>query len=169
MFSLYTYTHLEDFIRNIYLKIDIQEPQQLNLHTIAASLNIGIHSLCASSQVLLFEDKYYIFLDTRLTPLKQFEEFGHELGHVLLHAASQQHMNLDYRHYQEWKANLFALHFCIPTFMLQSLQPNQLDPYIISDLFGVTVEFACKRLTLYHQRVLQYQSLKLLQRSVQNA
>lgn len=166
MFSLYTYTHLEDFIQNTYLKLNIQEPQQLSLHTIADTLNIGIHSICTNSQVILFEGKYYIFLNDHLTASKQFEEFGHELGHVFLHAANQQHMNPDYRHYQEWKANLFALHFCIPTFMLQSLQPNQLDPYIISDLFGVTVEFACKRLSLYHQRILQYPSLKLLQRSV---
>ncbi len=166
MFSLYTYTHLEDFIQNIYLKLNIQEPQQLSLNSIADTLNIGIHSICTNSQVILFERKYYIFLNDHLTASKQFEEFGHELGHVFLHAANQQHMHPDYRLYQEWKANLFALHFCIPTFMLQNLQPNQLDPYIISDLFGVTVEFACKRLSLYHQRILQYQSLKLLQRSV---
>lgn len=165
-FSLYTYTHLEDFIQNIYLKLNIQEPQQLNLHTIADSLNVGIHSLRASSQVLLFEDKYYIFLDVRLTPLKQFEEFGHELGHVLLHAASQQYMNPDYRLYQEWKANLFALHFCVPTFMLQQLPKYQLDAYEISELFGVTVPFASKRLVLYHRKLLQYQSQNLLQRSV---
>lgn len=166
---MYTYTHLEDFIRQVYQKLNVQEPQQLNLRTISDSLNIGIHSFRENSQVLLFEGKYYIFLDARLTDPKQFEELGHELGHVLLHAADQQHINIDYRLYQEWKANLFALHFCVPTFMLQKLQSNQLNPYTISDLFGVTVDFACKRLTLHQQKVLQYQSLKLLQRSVQNA
>lgn len=160
---MYTYTHLEDFIQNIYLKLNIQEPHQVDMYTISKSLNIGIHKIKDNSQALWFEGRHYIFLDSRLTSPEQFEEFGHELGHVLLHESSQQQITSNYQTYQEWKANLFALHFCIPTFMLQTLPNDMLNKHNISELFGVTKEFADIRLEKYLNKRLYYSYTKKLQ------
>lgn len=115
---MYTFSHLEDFIRNVYLKLNIKSPAKSHLQEITDTLNIGIFYHPSPSQALRFDDRYYIFLDSRLPADIQFEEFGHELGHVLLHTGNQESMLNSYRHYQECKANLFALHFCVPSFML---------------------------------------------------
>lgn len=159
----YTYTHLEDFTQQVYEDINICKPNELNLYSIADSLKIGVYPISGNSQAIQFEGRQYIFLHNSLTTAEQFEVFAHELGHILLHS-NQQQMQNDYRSYQEWKANLFALHFCIPTFMLQKLPLYHLNVQKISETFGVTPDFSRKRLNLHHQRILQYQSLKTLQR-----
>ncbi|MET1032334.1 ImmA/IrrE family metallo-endopeptidase [Domibacillus tundrae] len=53
---------------------------------------------------------------------------------------------------QEWQANTFALHFCIPTFMLQKLDlpfHKQLAITEVAHIFGVAYTFAEERLALY--------------------
>lgn len=163
---MYTYTHLEDFIQEVFRKLNISSPSELNPYFIADSLGIGLYPISTESQAIQFEGKQYIFLNNRLTSHERFEMFAHELGHILLHTGNQKHMQKDYRSYQEWKADLFALHFCVPTFMLQELTVHQLDPQKISRAFGVTYDFACKRLTLYRQRIFQQQSMKISKRRI---
>lgn len=38
-------------------------------------------------------------------------------------------MENNYHSYREWKANLFALHFCVPIFMWQKFPIHHLDPH----------------------------------------
>lgn len=50
---------------------------------------------------------------------------------------------------QEWQANSFALHFCIPTFMLETIEltdHKQAATAIIVQTFGVEYEFAEEQL-----------------------
>lgn len=153
MFLLYRFSHLEDFIRAIYYKININSPYQLYLYDVADALNIGTYSIPSPSQVVNYKGRNFIFLDDSLTLQKQFEEFSHELGHIFLHDADQQDMHRQYRDYQEWKADLFALHFCVPTFMLLQLPIKDLSADHISEVFGVTQSFANKRLTMHKQKI----------------
>lgn len=104
MFSLYTYTRLEDFIQNVYCKLNIKSPNELNPYFIADSLGIGLYPISTESQASQFKGKQYIFLNNRLTSDERFEIFDHELSHILLHTGNQQHM-------RKWKADLFASHF----------------------------------------------------------
>lgn len=153
----YTYSHLEDFIQEVYQEINILSPAQLNLYTIADALDIGLYPINDRSQALRFEGRDYIFLNNLLTGPERFEVFGHELGHLLTHAGSQASMSQEFQAYQEWQANLFALHFCVPTFMLQKIRlPNDTRAAlkVIKDTFRVTYHFAEKRLNLYRQRLL---------------
>ncbi|HLR80429.1 MAG TPA: ImmA/IrrE family metallo-endopeptidase, partial [Bacillota bacterium] len=78
---------------------------------------------------------------------KQWQDFGHELGHVLCHAGHQLKMNHMFLKYQEWKANNFMYHFCVPTFMLYQLK--EVNVHNVMDLFNVEHEFACKRLASF--------------------
>lgn len=58
---------------------------------------------------------------------------------------------------EEWQADLFALHFCIPTFMLQKLSlpsDSKRAIYKTSKKFGVTYEFAEKLLYMYNMKLL---------------
>lgn len=164
----YTYSHLEDFIRKTYRDLNIHSPAELNIYRIADTLGIGLYPISTSSQALQFDGRYYIFLNNTLTPPERFETFGHELGHILLHTGNQKTMNENYRVYQEWKANLFTMHFCVPTFMLQQLPTHHLNEQTISEVFGVTLNFANKRLSLHHQKILDYQSMRKLQVIMEN-
>lgn len=153
MFLLYPLSHLEEFTQKVYENIEIYDPTALNPYTIADSLNIGLYPIASSSQAVQYGNRKYIFLNNTLSSAKQFEEFGHELGHLLLHT-DQQHISPNYRAYQEWRADLFALHFCIPTFMLLDLHTNDFNHVHISKLFNVTLPFAEKRLSIHQQRLL---------------
>ncbi|MEQ6048477.1 ImmA/IrrE family metallo-endopeptidase [Lysinibacillus capsici] len=68
----------------------------------------------------------YIFLNNQLTICQSWQDFGHELGHVLLHMGNQQRMYPLFREYQEYKANNFMYHACVPSFMLDELEPTEL-------------------------------------------
>lgn len=141
----FRYSHLEDYIKNLYLNIDITKPEQLKMKTIASRLNlklllVPLKSMCAGN---------LICIDARLHKEERWEQFGHELCHALWHSGNQLGVPLLFREYQEWKANNFALHFCVPTFMLDELKLDReyfKAIYQIQDTFNVDEEFAKKDL-----------------------
>ena len=55
-------------------------------------------------------------------------------------------VNTLFLEYQEWKANNFALHFCVPTFMLQRYKIHTIKEGVslIRVEFGVSNEIAEK-------------------------
>lgn len=53
---------------------------------------------------------------------------------------------------QEWQANHFAYHFCVPTFMLEDLE--EVTIYEIMNLFNVCYDFASKRIEMYQNKLL---------------
>lgn len=57
---------------------------------------------------------------------------------------------------QEWQADNFALHFCIPTFMLQRIRlppDRQAAVCFIAETFNDEIEFAELRLDRYLQKL----------------
>lgn len=144
----FVYTHLEDYIKNLYLSIGVTSPDQLDPKNIAALLGINLIYLPCDSTNL----GNVIFLDSRLSKEEQWQEFGHESCHATLHSGNQAKSNPLFREYQEWKANSFALHFCVPTFMLNQIKlPKKKELAIIKIclLFNVEYDFAEKRLDQY--------------------
>lgn len=89
----YTYSHLEDFTQKVYEDIIVYKPNELNLYSIADSLNISVFPISTNSQAVQFEGRQYIFLSNSLSAPKRFEVFVHELGHILLHAGNRRSMN----------------------------------------------------------------------------
>lgn len=68
------------------------------------------------------------------------------------HAGDQALIPLSMREYQEWKAENFSQHLCIPTFMLDKMElPNHEKEavWMIMETFGVERWFAEKRLCQY--------------------
>ncbi|MGE7621740.1 ImmA/IrrE family metallo-endopeptidase [Viridibacillus sp. NPDC096237] len=148
---MYCYTHLEDYIQNLYLSIGITKLKQLNLVTISKRLKFRV----IYAPIKSMRNGNVIWIDNRIPVEQQWQEFGHELCHVLLHSGNQLGVSTSFREYQEWKANGFAYHLCIPTFMLDQITLEQ-DYYKaieqIQALFKVEEDFAKKRLIQYVER-----------------
>lgn len=105
-----------------------------------------------NSQALFLGNQTYIFINENLTNQQRWQDFCHELAHVLLHSGHQEHMSAQFREYQENKANNFMFHACIPTFMLDELKQNEanaLNVHQLQELFNVEYHFALKRLEQY--------------------
>lgn len=142
------YTHLEDYIKNLYFNIGITKPEEININTIANRLRLKVlfvpfNSLRANNVICINE---------RIPKDEQWQQFGHELCHALWHYGNQLGIPIFFREYQEWKANNFALHFCVPTFMLEEMNLDReyyKAMYQIQKVFNVDEYFAKKRLDYY--------------------
>lgn len=137
------YSHLEDYIRDLLLSFSIRAPDALNIQTISSLLNLKV----IYGDVSLRYNNYIVL--KKASPEKEWQTFGHEIGHVLMHVGNQLYMPPPFREYQEWKANIFMYHFCVPTFMLDQidLPINQYEAVsLIAHTFNVEYEFARKRL-----------------------
>ncbi|MFJ5565253.1 ImmA/IrrE family metallo-endopeptidase [Lysinibacillus xylanilyticus] len=146
------YSHLEDYIKDFYLQIGITTPNLLDFREIAEKLGIKVFFWSDSSQALFAKEKPFIFLNESLSKQHQWQEFGHELSHVLLHTGDQFFMSPLFREYQENKANNFMYQFCMPTFMLDELDLYDCTPSTVMQLqklFNVEYEFALKRFSQY--------------------
>lgn len=156
----YQTTLLEDWIKEFYFNIDVYYSHQLDLLDIADRLGILIHFEKFSSRVYNGE----IIIDSRLSPEEQWQDFGHELCHLLRQEGNQLLlMSNQLLDIQEAKAESFALHFCVPTFMLLK---NNISNYVnvqygipfVTEKFNVTDEFAKKRLIHFQNQIQQSKS-----------
>lgn len=146
----YITTYLEDSVQKLYQKMDVKDPNH-SIIDIANRLEIYI-SFC----ILPFSIPRNIILDPLLSKEKQKEVFAHELGHRLNHAGLQTDIPDEFRRLQEYQAINFALHFCIPTFMLLKIDmPRYRNQAIqmIAETFGVTCEFSKKRLNHFEKQI----------------
>ena len=143
---------LEDWIYQLYKQIGISFPGQLDFQVIADRLGIQLEFWEVSSR--LYNRK--LIIDSRLSPEEQWQDFAHEICHKLRHAGNHMVMPDMFLELQEFQANHFVLHFCVPTFMLRKLnfrKSRKETIYLISNTFGVTFELANKRLELYENKV----------------
>ena len=74
-----------------------------------------------------------------------YHYFYDETNYDLLHE--------NYAEYGESKADYFAYHFCVPTFMLYNLKG--VDVYDVMELFNVEFDFALRRLEMYKNKMLE--------------
>lgn len=143
-----TYINLEDYIKTMLNRIGIYQPCQLSIDNIYPQLNLSIYYIPYTSMAIAGD----VFLDNRNNESIQWQDFGHELCHALWHAGDQAMIPFSMREYQEWKAENFAQHLCIPTFMLDRLNLPAYESDVtrmIMEVFGVTHSFAEKRLRQY--------------------
>jgi len=159
---MYNMSYTEDFIKTMYLRIGILSPRQLNQQQIAIKLRIELFYWEETSRALFLKDKPYIFINARLSKEEQWQDFCHELAHILMHSGHQSWLPPLFVEYQESKANNFMYHACIPTFMLENLK---IEDYFystvlkVSKLFHVEYDFAFKRLQKYIHNKTFMQSL----------
>ncbi|MEK4029356.1 ImmA/IrrE family metallo-endopeptidase [Pseudobacillus sp. FSL P4-0506] len=149
-------TRLEDYIFSLYQSIHIYEPEQLRIELIASRLGVNVEYIGGVSKTIHMPEQPLILINRHLTPEAQWQDFGHELGHLLRHCGNQMCLPPPFIELQEWQANNFALHFCIPTFMMEQLEfpwRKQEVIYLLARTFTVEFSFAAHRLERWlHQK-----------------
>ncbi|MGM0967183.1 MAG: ImmA/IrrE family metallo-endopeptidase [Bacillota bacterium] len=154
----YTNSHLEDWIESFLINIGITEPAHLDRYRISNSLDIWIYYVNDKSHYVEINKLYSIFLNKNLTKEEQWQDFAHELCHIVRLSSKYTNYHLTkklWNIFQEKQANYFAYHFCMPTFMLRRIDlPSDPKQAILqlSKIFKVTPEFAKHRLNLYYQK-----------------
>lgn len=144
----YRYNLTEEYVKKMYNSIGIYWPHQLDMESIASRLGAMLIFLPYRSMTM----KNAILIDDRLTDCQKWQEFGHELCHVEWHDGNQRVLPSSYLEYQEWKADNFAYHACVPTFMLDRMSLPRSEAkaiYMIQETFKVDYHFAKKRLNHY--------------------
>lgn len=119
------------------------------MNNIAKQLNIQVHYFDDEPESLYFRGRYHIFLNKFDSQQKHFQDFAYELFHILLHVNQEFSIPLQTKIKQEWGNENFALHFCIPKFMVNSLNFKKTESDAVrrtSQIFKVETEFAAKRL-----------------------
>ncbi|PFY08599.1 ImmA/IrrE family metallo-endopeptidase [Bacillus toyonensis] len=168
MYNIKYTTQTEDYIKNLYESLSIFIPEQINMIEIAHKLNIWLHFAPFGSRAIQREGLPSIIIDNRKKLYHQWEDFGHELCHILFHIGNQLSMPKMFLDYQEAKANNFMLHFCVPTFMLRALDfpDTRLEAiYLIIETFNVSFETAHKRLLNYENQLLASHLQKVLSKA----
>lgn len=143
------WTYTECYVKELYEHLQIFSREQLNAKTIAKLLDVKLFYWEEKSQAIIYDDMSAIFIDLRNSIERQWQDFCHELAHVLLHIGIQEKLPKMYIEYQEHKANQFMYHAAVPTFMLDCLDPSLYTANKIAELFGVELDFAEHRLDHY--------------------
>jgi|SRR5579875_2600970 len=145
----YIYTPIEDYIKKLYHHLSIHVPEQIDIIEMAAKLDIQLYFEGVTSKAIGLNSENCIFIDNRLSPQQQWQDFGHELCHLLMHAGNQLNLPIEFIKYQEHKAKNFSYHFCIPTFILEQLELPLRETEaieVIARTFNTENDFAKTRL-----------------------
>ncbi|MGV7012046.1 ImmA/IrrE family metallo-endopeptidase [Bacillus velezensis] len=162
-------SYLEEEVKKIYCKLNIETPEDIDLERIAAAFRIWLHYEQRESCMFQINGDYSVVLDARASPQEQWQDFVHELGHVIKHCGNQFNMNRMFRQLQEYQANSFMYHFCVPTFMLEKISLPRMKSEVIKligDTFNVTYQFAAKRLDMYTRKQFSFLMYKQLFKTI---
>ncbi|MBB6449751.1 hypothetical protein HNR44_001729 [Geomicrobium halophilum] len=125
--------------------MNITSPGQLKIKPIADRL--GIRLYFGKTNMRFYN---YIVIQ-KSNAQKEWQDFGHEVTHHLIHAGNQIYMHPLFKQLQEYQANYFAYHFCAPTFMINDL--SEVSPHILATHFCLEHEFAWQRFRMYQNKL----------------
>lgn len=155
----YQMTMLEEDIEALYKEMGIFSASDLDMYYIASELDIWIHFWEQKSEMKCVNGLYSILLNEHLSRQEQWQDFGHETGHIIKHVGKQHELKKMFRDLQESQANNFMFQFCVPTFMLLNYQINEYANFedgvhFISENFNVTEQFSRIRLNHFKNQLL---------------
>lgn len=143
----------EKTVMKFYRSINIKSFTELSINNIIERLNINLFFWDENSSIVFYKDKYVVFINNKISKQRQWQEFGHEMYHYLYDETTYNKLKETYANYGETKADYFAYHFCVPTFMLFSIK--NVSVYDIMELFNVEFDFALRRLEMYKGKFLR--------------
>lgn len=164
---MYIYSRTETFIYHFLKTHYINNPYELSMEGVANSMNLSIEYWDDTSESVCWRGRCKMFLEKRESKEEQWQEFAHELCHILWHAGRQEHLMTTFVELQEWQADYFAYHFCIPTFMLSAMDLPRYKSEavgVVHKAFKVEPEFAEKRLDIWLQQREGFMFQKSMQR-----
>jgi len=157
MKQYYFTTPLEQWVDQLWEKAGVDAVSRLNIDDVSSRLEVWVHYAKETSRALEFMGMRSILIDSRLGRQQQWEEFLHELCHVLRHAGNQTLMPRSFCEWQEAEANRFVLYAALPFSLLEQLKlPDRLSEAVevVACKFDVTYELAYKRLEQIKRRML---------------
>jgi len=140
------------YVKNFFESLLITSPQQLNMQHITEKLGIKIVYWDFSSAIAERNGKCNLFINQKLNQQQQWQDFGHEMKHFCFDRGNQNDLFNSFIYYQEVKADYFAYHFCIPTFMLEQLK--EVTIHEVVRVFNVEFEFAARRFDMYKSELI---------------
>lgn len=151
---------IERHVNQFYNFINISEPCCLSIETVSSKINLDVYYWDRTSTIIDLINKHSVFINKGLTKQGQWQDFGHEMKHFFYDGGSQDNLKDSFKCYQEVKADYFAYHFCVPTFMLRQLRG--VTAYDIARIFNVEIEFAFRRLEMYKNSIISVNTIKLM-------
>jgi len=140
------------YVKSLFESLHITNPYQLNIQHITEKLDIKIIYWEFSSAIAERNGKCNLFINQNLNKQHQWQEFGHEMKHFCFDRGNQNDLFNSFIYYQEVKADYFAYHFCIPTFMLEQLK--EVTIHEIARIFNVDLNFAARRFDMYKNELI---------------
>jgi Zn-dependent peptidase ImmA (M78 family) len=139
-------TELENWISTLYIRKGVINPGDLSRRNIGKAFGIDYYVERSPAYCVEEESPQYIVVDKRKSSVKQREQFFHELCHLLRHIPVPG-LPQSFRELQEWEARNFVKYAAIPNHMLYLIDFKDIyAPYIMSDIFKVTVDLCKERL-----------------------
>ena len=157
----YQLTPLEQWLEEIYRLNSITKVAQLNITEFSSKLGIWVYFMDIASKTVELRGLHSINIDKRLAPRQQWEDFLHELCHVLRHAGNQIEMPEMYTEMQEREAESFQMFAAIPYSMLRKLELPETQGeivYVVAKEFGVTLQLAKRRIEQIHRSLQQHKN-----------
>lgn len=93
-------THLEEDIKRLYAQLQISGPAYREMQRIASEFRVWVHYEETGSMMIQHQGLYSIILNRSLSPEEQWQDFAHELCHVLKHTGNHFKMNKLFRELQ---------------------------------------------------------------------
>ncbi|ASA23511.1 ImmA/IrrE family metallo-endopeptidase [Paenibacillus donghaensis] len=169
MQSYYQMTVLEKWTEDLYKRMHLNQPSQINISYISDRLNIWVHYLDVRSKCIeASAGMYSMFIDNRLPSSLQRLEFLHELCHLLRHAGEDTLMPERFTSSQEDESERFILYAAMPYSMISRMPLPELREEAIQQVaaeFQVPVELALQRIDQIQRRILQGQLLAVMGRA----
>lgn len=145
IFEYYQFSFLEKEISDLYSTYRINTPSDLTIENISIALNINVYFRELSAKLIIDDKEVYIILDSRQPKRKQYEDFYHELAHLLLSHSTA--ATLPLFHYFENRADNLIQYLAIPYNMLGFIDfksDNLIEE--VSTQFNVNYDLALKRI-----------------------
>ena len=145
IFEYYQFSFLEKEVSDLYSTYGINTPSDLTIENISIALNINVYFRELSAKLIIDDKEVYIILDSRQPKRKQYEDFYHELAHLLLSHSTA--VTLPLFHYFENRADNLIQYLAIPYNMLGFIDfksDNLIEE--VSTQFNVNYDLALKRI-----------------------
>ncbi|WP_054634844.1 ImmA/IrrE family metallo-endopeptidase [Thalassobacillus sp. C254] len=150
----YFYSHLEDWVSDLYIKNQIYTAKELSVENLANVFNVEV---IPNEEVSVCRNSYgerIIFLNINQNPEEINADFFHELGHLLRHEGHTEYLYEDYTRYLEWDAQRFAYVAALPWHILKHYNLN--DRKIVNKIsseFCLPINFTVTRLFQIKRRM----------------
>lgn len=146
----------ENVVNKELIKRGIDSVDKLNIRSIAEAFNITVFYWECSTRIVKYDKKYYCIIDARKNSVEQYEEFLHEVAHIIYDEELKVFKNYRYHIYREFKVDRLVPFVAIPKFAVDYVINKSVEE--ISSEFGISHYLAWKRLLyIYNKGVNKYE------------